>query len=187
MMIRLTILATIAAMSVQAEEVCNDLWFARNSVFDAAGYCFGSPLGKSLYDNTGCTTSNPTLSAEDRQKVSIIEQREKELGCTVDTTTTTFDLTALKFRKLLREQPIRSSYESACIGWKGPKVEVTSGPQNGDAVGSIDVGDSVLYSHEEEDGWFYVTVWSPPAFGALKVAGWLPGLGDAQSCEDFAG
>ena len=93
MKIRFAILATIAATSVQAEEVCNDLWFA--------GYCFGSPLGTSLYDNTGCTTSNPTLSAEDRQKVSIIEQREKELGCNVDMSTTTFELTALKFRKLL--------------------------------------------------------------------------------------
>ena len=186
MKIRLAILATIAATSVQAEDVCNDLWFARNSVLDAAGYCFGSPLGTSLYDNTGCTTSNPALSAEDRQKVSIIEQREKELGCKVNMSTTTFELTALKFRKLLKEQPIRSTYDSACVGWQGPSIDLSSGPKNGDAIGSVEVGDSVLYSHDEEDGWFFVTVWSPPGFGALKAAGWLPDLGDAQSCEVFS-
>lgn len=187
MKMRLTLLAIFAATSAQSEEICNDLWFARNGMFDSAGYCFGSLLGKSLYDNKGCTTSNPILSVSDRQKLSLIEQREAELGCKVDTSKTAFELTALHFRKLLRDQPVRSDYESSCIGWKGQAVEVSTGPSSGKPIGTIEAGDSVLYSHFEEDGWFYVTVWSPPGFQRLKVAGWLPDLDDVQVCEDYAG
>ena len=174
------------ATPAYSEEICNDLWFTRNSIFQAAGYCFGSPLGKSLFDNTGCTTSNPVLEESDRQKVSLIEQREAELACKVGTDTTSFDLNALSFRKLLKDHPIRTVYESACIGWQGPDRPVFAEKSEGAPIGSISAGDNVLYSHQEENGWFFVTIYALQDFNTLKGAGWLA-ASDEQTCREYAG
>ncbi len=175
-----------SATSAYSEEICNDLWFARNSIFQAAGYCFGSQLGQSLFDNAECTTSTPTLDARDRQKVSLIKQREAELGCQVETGSTAFELTALSVRKVLTHQPVRADYESACIGWQGPETRVFAGKSDETPVGSIGAGDNVLYSHQEENGWFFVTIYTSQDFSELKGAGWLDGSVE-QVCEAYAG
>ncbi|MEM9343857.1 MAG: DUF4453 domain-containing protein [Pseudomonadota bacterium] len=185
-MLRSAALALVLATSAQADEICNDLWFAKNGIYDAAGYCFGSPLGRSLYDNEGCTTSNPELTTADRRKVNQIEQREVDLGCEIDMSVTEFDLPALSFRQDLRVQPVRSQVESACIGWRGPTIEVFAAPSPEVPLGSIEGGDDILFSHEPQDDWYYVTVWSS-GFGEVKSAGWIPFLGDAPLCTDAAG
>jgi len=185
-MLRYAALAVLFATSAQSDEVCNDLWFARHGIFDAAGYCFGSPLGLALYDNEGCTSSNPRLTADARRKVSRIEARQAELGCSIDLNQTEFELPALTFRQALREQPIRATTESACMGWRGPTIQVFAGPTAEEPLGVIENGDDILYSHEPQDDWDYVTVWTP-GFGEVKAAGWLPSFGEAQLCSDQAG
>lgn len=185
-MFRFAALALLFGAAAEADEVCNDLWFAKQGIYDAAGYCFGSPLGQSLYDNAGCTTSHPTLTSDARRKVHRIEAREVELGCAIDMSTTEFELPALTFRQALQVQPIRAETESACLGWRGPTIEVFAGPSADVPLGVIEGGDDILYAHEPQDNWYYVTVWSP-GFGELKAAGWLPDVGEAPLCSDRAG
>jgi uncharacterized protein YraI len=64
-----------------AGDVCFDLWYERNAIFDANGYCFGSDKGKANFSNEGCFTSNPDLDASERRRVGEIEAEEARRGC----------------------------------------------------------------------------------------------------------
>jgi len=50
------LLAALAAPAA-ALEICDELWFTRNLIYDRAGYCFSSPLGRAVFDNSDCTGS----------------------------------------------------------------------------------------------------------------------------------
>ncbi|MDR7124429.1 caspase family protein [Pseudotabrizicola sp. 4114] len=60
---------------------CFDLWYARNAIFAARGYCFNSAEGKKWFDNSQCHTSSPSLSAAEKSTVDAIKAREKAQGC----------------------------------------------------------------------------------------------------------
>ena len=60
---------------------CFDLWYARNAIFAARGYCFTSAEGKKWFDNSQCHTSAPSLSAAEKSSVDAIRAREKAQGC----------------------------------------------------------------------------------------------------------
>jgi|GEM_PF-2815954 len=60
---------------------CFDLWHQRNKIFDDKGYCFKSAKGKKYFDNTGCYTSNPTLTSRESRLVQRIKDEEARLGC----------------------------------------------------------------------------------------------------------
>jgi uncharacterized caspase-like protein/uncharacterized protein YraI len=68
-------------VAAPAGDVCFDLWYERNAIFDANGYCFGSDKGKANFSNEGCTTSNPTLNTSEKQRVDQIEAEEARRGC----------------------------------------------------------------------------------------------------------
>ena len=38
---------------------CWDLWYERNAIYDANGFCFSTSLGKRTFDNSDCWTKNP--------------------------------------------------------------------------------------------------------------------------------
>ncbi len=67
-----------------AAQSCYDLWYQRNAIFHAYGYCFRTSLGRRVFGNAGCYTSNPRLSAADRRRVNRILSRERRLGCRVN-------------------------------------------------------------------------------------------------------
>lgn len=60
---------------------CFDLWYARNAIFAARGYCFTTAEGKKWFDNSQCHTSAPSLSAAEKSSVDAIKAREKAQGC----------------------------------------------------------------------------------------------------------
>jgi len=62
-------------------DICFDLWYLRNEVFDSYGYCFKTAKGKKYFDNNDCTSSSVTLSKSDAALVSRLKSREKDLGC----------------------------------------------------------------------------------------------------------
>jgi hypothetical protein len=63
----------------RAGNICDQLWYARNAIFDRAGYCFSSARGKAAFDNTGCTGGTP--DAAGMAEVARIQQQEAANGC----------------------------------------------------------------------------------------------------------
>ena len=87
-MIRIVTVMWMAALAgpSMALELCDELWFGRNLVFDQAGYCFGSPLGKAVFNNADCTTSSPEISPKDQAYIAWVKETEAEWQCQIDTT-----------------------------------------------------------------------------------------------------
>jgi hypothetical protein len=71
-----------------------NLWVERNMIFDAKGYCFGTPLAQDFFDNSDCTTKSPHLSEREKGLVRRLKSRENALGC--DTAKRTWTADALK-------------------------------------------------------------------------------------------
>lgn len=61
---------------------CEDLWIARNEIFDRNGYCFRSERGQAYFDNSDCTSdSQDILSELEWRNVDLIRQVEAEKQC----------------------------------------------------------------------------------------------------------
>jgi hypothetical protein len=63
---------------------CDQLWYQRNSIFKAAGYCFSTPRGIRSFGNAGCTYDDERsvpLSDHDRQAINALRQLERAKHC----------------------------------------------------------------------------------------------------------
>lgn len=61
---------------------CDDLWIARNEIFDRNGYCFRSARGQDYFDNSDCTSdSQEILSPLEWENVRLIQSVESEKQC----------------------------------------------------------------------------------------------------------
>ena len=60
---------------------CGELWYQRNAIYDAYGYCFKSARGKNTFDNSNCHTSSPSLSQADMSRVNALKAEEGRRGC----------------------------------------------------------------------------------------------------------
>ncbi len=61
---------------------CDQLWVARNEMFDRHGYCFTSGRGQSFFDNADCSTSDAgILNKTEKANVATIKEVEAAQGC----------------------------------------------------------------------------------------------------------
>lgn len=61
---------------------CEELWIARNEMFDRNGYCFQSERGREQFDNSDCTSdSQDILSQLEWDNVELIKSVESEQQC----------------------------------------------------------------------------------------------------------
>jgi hypothetical protein len=64
---------------------CDELWYARNSEYEAVAYCFKSARGKREFSNLGCFRNESQASAAmgsyNRAYVSKMKKAEKLKGC----------------------------------------------------------------------------------------------------------
>ncbi len=63
---------------------CSELWFSRNQVHKAAGYCFKTGRGIAAFGNAGCQYDDMRdvpLSERDRIAVGRYVRQEAALGC----------------------------------------------------------------------------------------------------------
>ena len=81
----LWVLLLLVATPGFAQEACDDVWFTRNLHFDRAGYCFGSPLGQAVFDNSNCIGKDVTLAPDAKRQIDEIRRIEALHGCNVDT------------------------------------------------------------------------------------------------------
>ena len=70
--------------SAQAENYCDALWYQRNTIFKAHGYCFHTARSLRAFSNYGCKfddVAHVPLSAKDRAVIAAIQARERFYGC----------------------------------------------------------------------------------------------------------
>ena len=176
---------------------CDDLWFTRNLIMDRAGYCFGSALGRAVFDNADCTGKSVTLSAGDQALVERLRVAERDQQCRVDTTRREIDLDDRHIRPRLVDLPVAVPDGSACMNWLSARIAVHAGRNRATPVlGHIEPGDNVNAHHQDENGWSYVQIYRPenpeadePWAGPTRfvAAGWLPLHWGAVSCTIAAG
>ena len=180
------ILAGLGAGQVQAADICADLWMTRNMVFDRAGYCFGSPLGRAMFDNSDCTTDSPTLGQVDAALIAQIKESEAEWQCDLDASRTDHDFPDMAWRSAMQDLPVNGGYESACIGWQtAPRVVRNGHDPQAAVLGEVRAGDGLFFQMLATDGFEYVTVLR----GERAIAeGWVAWPDhDPEICANWAG
>ena len=65
-------------------ETCDDLWYARNEIYKAQGYCFRTARGISAFGNAGCqydAVEDVPLSSSQRRTIADIAREERARRC----------------------------------------------------------------------------------------------------------
>jgi len=182
----LAIAAICVGTSAYSNSACDDLWFARNTIYDLHGYCFGSTLGKTVFNNEGCTTVDPELPTELEQRVQKLWSQADKMKCDPAQGRSKISVYNIESRKGMAHQPIASLTESACIGLKSNPIELYDAPMESSVkIGTVAVGDDVAWLHEDEDGWAFVTILKATD-GSTPISGWSK-KGTAPKCDTFAG
>jgi hypothetical protein len=168
---------------------CELPWFARNLIFDRAGYCFGSTLGRATFDNADCTRTEVTLSERDRAAVDHILDLEEALSCAIDSSAPRLEhLSHIEHLRNADMVPAPVEHESGCIGYRGPVLPLRAAPgDQARVIGELRPGDTVGFIFLNEGIWDCVLVNDPDDMSTLRDAGWAPfGLGHIE-CEMYAG
>jgi hypothetical protein len=180
----------LAAPTAQADGPhCEDWWFARNLIFDRAGYCFSSPLGAALFDNSDCTTAEPRLTPEAAAIVAQIRGMERDEACAVDTTRTRLaDPGAVEAYRRMEDIPVRDIGESGCLGYLGAPLALHSGARTGaPVIGWVEPGMDVGFAHFTRNGYDYVTAFPKNNSISGAFSGWAL-IGPAPlPCDGYAG
>lgn len=175
------------------EVECDELWVARNAMINRAGYCFQSPLGKAIFDNSDCTTTSPTLSRIALMMIENIEATEAQMGCHVDTNNTAgwenfhFSWGELLEVDILPDRP-RDEFDGlTCIGYMGAPLNLYSAPDSGaEPIAHIENGAVFNFAHgfyrnsnfhptsdatsEDDMGWYFIN-WRTGK--DISRAGWV--------------
>ncbi|MBY8976951.1 DUF4453 domain-containing protein [Rhodobacteraceae bacterium NNCM2] len=189
-LLSLCLLSTPASAEVweYGPEDCNVLWFMRNLIMDRAGYCFGSNLGKAIYDNGDCKGTEVSLTAAQQQQVGKIRKLEKEIGCKVNTGQTQLKGYKIDAIRRLRDMPLPDNGGSACT-WAGAPLDIYDGYSKGSSVmGQLSPGDRIGFGWIGEGDWNVIGI-SAGGPGGPESLGWLD-MGKANfeaSCTNWAG
>jgi hypothetical protein len=79
-----SLLMLLGITTVAQAESCYDLWYERNAIYDAHGFCFKTQLGKETFDNSDCVTSIVQLTPAEQRRVDQIKAEEKRRNCRVN-------------------------------------------------------------------------------------------------------
>jgi hypothetical protein len=81
------IIASIFACAIAGPahaQSCDELWYLRNAIYKAAGYCFKTSRAISTFGNAGCMYDSENavpLSADGRRQIADIIRSERAYGC----------------------------------------------------------------------------------------------------------
>jgi hypothetical protein len=87
---RISVITAISALGIilsvepALAESCYDLWYERNSIYDANGYCFKTELGQQTFDNSDCYTKHPKFSKQEQWRIDELKSEEESRGCQVN-------------------------------------------------------------------------------------------------------
>jgi len=176
-----------AALPAAPALACEQAWFLRNLIAHRSGYCFATPLGRALFDNTGCVPGPLRLSAEDMARVQAIRAMERAEGCAVNTSATELPHGGTDWDwHLIETIPVPTPHESGCIGYRLDPIPLRAAPRAEAAVvGQVRRGVSIGFNYEGENGWTFVVT-----DAAEGYMGWMPDAAmsyDEDACEGWAG
>lgn len=80
----LAILATVGTISAAQPamaDICYDLWYERNAIYDDNGYCFNTRDGRRTFDNSDCYTDAPDFTRREQRRIDQIKRQERQIGC----------------------------------------------------------------------------------------------------------
>ncbi len=156
-------LLILAATPLRADPLCDDWWFTRNLVYNQNGYCFSTPLGQALFDNSDCIGTEVTLSATDQEIVAEARRMEEQFNCAVDTGATTLDIPNLPLWLRLEQSVVHEEFASGCLGWQGEDIPLYAGPREGaEQIATIRFGDDIVGEYKDigaPPGWGFVTLY----------------------------
>ena len=169
--------------AVQAGEICDELWFTRNLVFDHAGNCFQSPLGQAIFDNSDCMVTEAEPDPSEAGIVAVVREMEAAWACDVDTTRTSLRIPNIAARMRMIDLPVADGFERSCIGYRGPEIALHTGRHEDAPVsGVLRAGDDIQYRFIPVDGWTFVDLDRGAEMGWAVI----PEMPDLQ-CDGFAG
>lgn len=176
-------LALMAAPAA-ALEICDELWFTRNLIYDRAGYCFSSPLGQAIFDNADCTGTDINLDRETLNMAARLQAAEMEWDCNVDSSRRSLDVFEIAARMRMIDIPEPDGYESGCIGWLGEPLRLHAARHEAAPVtGLIRTGESIYYGFTSVGEWHFII----SSHGTADM-GWLRDRPDLRTnCRSFAG
>lgn len=163
---------------------CESMWVTRNMLFDRAGYCFGSNLGKAIFDNSNCTGKQITLPAWQQDFVSYTKAMERDFQCNIDTSRRSLDLPLLSQWLQLIDPPRRGFGESGCAGYLGEPLNLRSAVGGGRVLGQIVYGDDILFAHDDIGDSTFVTTMRN---GRPVALGWVQINFSQMKCTSYAG
>ncbi len=177
------IFSLLWAGAAQAVKICDELWFTGNLVFDHAGQRFQSPLGRAIFDNSDCLVGNAEPDPSEAEIVALVRTMEAEWGCDVDTTRTSLRIRNIAQRMAMIDLPIADDFESMCIGYRGPAIELHTGRHASAPVsGVIQPSDDLTYVFIPMHGCTFFDL------GRNGEMGWcaIPELSDLK-CDSLSG
>lgn len=181
----LVLLVLLLPAPARALEICDELWFTRNLVYDRAGYCFGSALGKAVFETAECEPVTVELADADVEIVDRILKMEAEFECEVDIRQDFLAVPQLTLRKTVTDVPFPMDQEKTCVGWKGERLPLlTARSDDAEVAGAARPGDKLLSQFEPVDGWAFVEVYQNDTPAG---AGWSKAEIGEASCTAFAG
>ncbi|WP_209426842.1 DUF4453 domain-containing protein [Pararhodobacter sp. SW119] len=179
------------APAARADTFCDLLWVTRNMIFHRAGYCFSSPLAQQLFGNSGCTGTDPALSATDRAAVARMRELEGRIGCRMDTSRAPSAGQRGIHARLSRliDLPEPDELGWGCLGYRGAPFTLHAGTSAAAPVtGRVAPGQFVYSEYWPRDGWAYLSVTNGPGQPVI-AEGWSShrfGGGDG-ACDQEAG
>lgn len=181
-------LPLVLALPAAAWTPCEDLWFSRNQLYDRAGYCFSTPLGQAIFDNSDCTGKDVSLEPGGGEIVAFVRDMEERLDCKVDTSATSIDIPHIDLRFRLETVVALSEIASGCLGWTGDPIPLRAGPRDGAEVLSVAMpGDDIVWEYEPigwPEGWSFVTAYRD---GEQTALGFTRDDMDYDLCTGLAG
>ncbi|WP_332686470.1 YARHG domain-containing protein [Bosea sp. (in: a-proteobacteria)] len=77
-------LPLLCAPTPAAAQSCEALWYQRNEIYKAQGYCFRTQRGIRAFGNAGCQyddVNEVPLSARQREQIAWLQREERAYGC----------------------------------------------------------------------------------------------------------
>lgn len=178
----------LTATPAVADGFCDEAWFIRNLIVDRAGYCFGSALGQSVFDNSDCTGKDVSLSPASARTVAMIRDQEAWMGCAVDTAGNRLDVPHRPLLERLEVLPVPTDTASGCIGWRGGSIPLLAAPrEDAPVVGLGETGMNVVWEYDYvgvADGWQFLTLYRDSARVGM---GWSITPIHEELCTTLAG
>lgn len=74
-------IGTLTSVQPAMADVCDDLWYERNAIYNDNGYCFNTSAGRRTFDNSDCYTDDPDFTRREQRRIQQIKRQENEYGC----------------------------------------------------------------------------------------------------------